>query len=245
MLAATDLKTQFERDGYVIAEDLFTREEMAAAKAEIRHVLERVRGKDKDGNAPKDNGVFVGITLNSPHFKALNSDPRMVDVLEQIVGPNLEFWSDKVVYKSAGVDFGSPWHQDWTYWKGAAKFSVWLALDDATPENGCLKFIPGSHKQHFSHGGKDLEGVGFVNRLRPEDVDESKAIVTPARAGTAVFFHDLTLHSSFANKSGKDRWALISTYRDASKDDLKYGFAKAAFMVRGVRTGVDREPSSR
>ena len=243
MLTATDFKTTFERDGYVIVEDLFTREEMVQAKEETRNVLARVRAKAPPGRAPKDSGVFVGLTLNSAYFKGLNADPRLVDVLEQIVGPNLEFWSDKIVYKSAGVDFGSPWHQDWTYWKGAAKFSVWIALDDATPENGCLKFIPGSHKKHFHHGGSDTEGIGFGNRLRPEDVDESQAVVTPARAGTAVFFHDLTLHSSFQNKSGKDRWALISTFRDASQDDLAYDFAKAAFMVRGVRTGKDLPPA--
>ncbi|MBI3832119.1 MAG: phytanoyl-CoA dioxygenase family protein [Planctomycetes bacterium] len=237
MLVAEDRKTAFERDGFVIVEDVFTREEVAAAKDEIRRILAKVRTKDKDGNAPKDNGVFVGLTLNSAHFKKMNADPRMVDVLEQVVGPHLEFWSDKVVYKSAGVDFGSPWHQDWMYWKGAAKFSVWVALDDATPENGCLKLIPGSHKRHFDHGGSDSEGVGFNNRLRQEDVDESKMVIAPARAGTAVFFHDLTLHASFPNKSGKDRWALISTYRDASKDDIKYEFAKAAFMVRGEQTG--------
>ncbi|MCW8128810.1 MAG: phytanoyl-CoA dioxygenase family protein [Planctomycetota bacterium] len=245
MLVAADYKTMFARDGYVLVEDLFTREEMAAAKQEIRRILDSKRTKDKDGNVPKDNGVFVGITLNSDFFKKLNADPRVLDVLEQCVGPNLEFWSDKVVYKSAGVDFGSPWHQDWPYWKGTSKFSVWIALDDASPENGCLKLIPGSHMKHASHGGQDSDGIGFNNRLRPEDVDESKAIVAPVRAGGAIFFHDLTLHASFPNKSGRDRWALISTYRDASKDDLAYDFAKARFMVRGTKTGVDRGESGR
>ena len=231
------LKNTFNRDGYVILEDIFTREYCAAAKEEVRNILARERAKDTSGKPHRDTGVFVGLTLNSEFFKRMNADPRVVDVLAEIVGPNLEFWSDKIVYKSAGVDFGSPWHQDWPYWKGASKYSIWIALDDATPENGCLKLIPGSHKKHFNHGGKDTEGIGFVNRLRPEDIDENNVVIAAARAGTAVFFHDLTLHSSFPNTSGKDRWALISTYRDASQDDLEYSFAKAAFMVRGERTG--------
>ena len=228
---------QFARDGYLVAEDLFTADEMTQAKAEVRRILDEVRAERLACNDARDNGVYVGLTIKSPFFRALNADARIANYWEEIFGPNIEFWSDKIVYKSAGVDFGSPWHQDYTYWKGANKYSVWIALDDATPENGCLKFIPGSHQSLVNHGGTDKEGIGFGNRLRPEDVDESKAVVVPARKGTAVFFHDLTLHSSYRNSSGKDRWALISTYRDASKDDLPYPFATAAFMVRGERTG--------
>ena len=87
------------------------------------------------------------------------------------------------------------------------------------------------------HGGQASDGVGFGHRLKEDAVDESKAVTVPVRAGTAVIFHDLTLHSSLPNISGKDRWALISTYRDASADDLEYSGMRAAFMVRGKRTG--------
>ena len=235
MLVQANITETFKRDGFVVAEDLFSSEEMTRAKEEVRAVLSKV-APERAKQGP-DNGVFVGLTLNSPLFKALNADARIADIWEDVFGPNIEFWSDKIVYKSAGVDFGSPWHQDYMYWKGANKYSVWIALDDATPENGCLKLMPGSHRSEVSHKGEDKSGAGFVHRLRPEDVDESKAVVVPARKGTAVFFHDLTLHSSFPNKTGKDRWALISTFRDASKDDIAYDFAKAAFMVRGTRTG--------
>lgn len=237
MLVEAKVGAQFARDGYVIVEDLFSADEMAQAKAEVRRVLDEVNAERKKDGTFRDNGVYVGLSVRSAFFRKLNADARIADIWEEIFGPNIEFWSDKIVFKSADVDFGSPWHQDYPYWKGANKYSVWIALDDATPENGCLKMIPGSHKSEVNHGGKDTDGVGFGNRLRPEDVDESKAVIVPARKGTAVFFHDLTLHSSFANKSGKDRWALISTYRDASKDDQHYDFATAAFMVRGVRTG--------
>ena len=247
MLVKENKAAQFQKDGYVIVEELFSPEEMAQAKAEARAVVEKVRS---EGNELKA-GVYVGLTIASPLFRKINADPRIVDVLEEIVGPNLEFWSDKVVFKSASVDFGSPWHQDWTYWKGANKFSVWLALDDTTVENGCMKLLPGSHQGLVHHGGDASEklglsstGVGaFVNRLRSDEVDESKAVIAPLRAGGAIFFHDLTLHASFQNKSGKDRWAMISTYRDASKDDLDYDFAKGAFMARGTWTGKSLGPS--
>jgi ectoine hydroxylase-related dioxygenase (phytanoyl-CoA dioxygenase family) len=239
MLVESSIFTTFERDGYYVAENLFSPTEVQNAKEEVRRVLAEVKAEqEKAGQARGvDNGVYVGLSIRSALFRALNAEARVLDIWQEIFGPNIEFWSDKIVYKSASVDFGSPWHQDWQYWKGANKYSVWIALDDATPENGCLKFIPGSHKSVKDHGGKDEEGVGFTNRMRREDVDENKAVVVPAARGSAVFFHDLTLHSSFPNKSGKDRWALISTYRDASKDDIPYDFAKAAFLARGTRTG--------
>lgn len=239
MLVRTDYKAAFERDGYVVVPDLFPLDVMAQAKAEVRRVLEAVSaGKAKtDSRSGRENGVYVGLSIQSDWFKAFNARPETVEILKELAGPNLEFWSDKIVYKSANVDFGSPWHQDWQYWKGANKYSIWIALDDATPENGCLRFIPGSHKTVVNHGGKDSEGIGFGNRLRQEDVDETKAVDCPAKAGTAVFFHDLTLHASYRNTSGRDRWALIPSYRDVSQDDLSYDFAKAAFLICGQRTG--------
>ena len=76
-------------------------------------------------------------------------DVCVVSILNRIIGPNVEFLSVKSVYKNKFTRFGSPWHQDWYYWKGANKISVWIALDDATPENGCLKMIAGSHFNRF------------------------------------------------------------------------------------------------
>lgn len=234
MALSPEQVARYHRDGFILVESVFSLDEVAAMKVEIRRILEQ-RRKEKPGTAT--NGVYVGLTIASTLFRQVNADPRVVDVLEQIIGPNLEFWSDKVVFKSADVDFSSPWHQDWQYWKGANKWSVWIALDDATPENGCLKLLPGTHRSVIAHNGKDKDGIGFSNRLDENAVDESQAVVVPVRAGGAVFFHDLALHASLPNTSGRDRWAVISTYRDASADDLEYTFARGAFMVRGERTG--------
>ena len=232
MALSPEQVARYHRDGFILVESVFSLDEVAAMKVEIRRILEQ-RRKEKPGTAT--NGVYVGLTIASTLFRQVNADPRVVDVLEQIIGPNLEFWSDKVVFKSADVDFSSPWHQDWQYWKGANKTSVWIALDDATPENGCIKFLPGTHQEVMDHGGTDRDGTGFGNRLADGAVDESKAVMVAMRAGGAAFFHDLALHCSLPNTSGRDRWALISTYRDAAADDYEYDFATAAFMVRGER----------
>jgi phytanoyl-CoA hydroxylase len=230
---ASDRRASFERDGFLIIDDCFTPAEMAAAKNEITRVLPRLR----EGRDGPDNGVYVGLARHSAFFARLHADPRIVDALVDVVGENLEFWSDKVVYKSATVRFGSPWHQDWPYWKGANKYSVWIAIDEATPDNGCLRFLPRSHRALADHDGHDAEGIGFGNRLRPGAVDERQAVTCAVASGTAVVFHDLALHASFPNRSGADRWSVISTYRDVAQDDLEYDDIRGAFLVSGRRLG--------
>jgi phytanoyl-CoA hydroxylase len=216
----------FDTEGFLIRRGLFTEAEVAELKQEVRRIL---------GTREAHGGVFVGLAANSPVFRDLAGDPRLVDVLETILGPNIEFLSDKVVFKSASTDYGSPWHQDWPYWKGTHKISVWVALDPATPENGCLKLLPGSHRALATHDGDDGGTRLFVHRLAPGAVDESRAVVVPCAPGDAVFFHDQTLHASFPNTSGADRWALISTYRSASEPDIDYEWSVAARVVRGEK----------
>lgn len=229
-MGAAALGRRFRDDGYAVLERLFPAAEVAGWKAEIGRVLPAT-------GAHREHGVYVGLALLSPMLKAAAADPRLVAPLTAVIGPDVEFLSDKLVFKSAGMDYGSPWHQDWTYWHGIHKVSTWIALDDATRENGCLKLLPGSHTRAVEHGGKGGDGKGFDNRLRPGDVDETKAVVAAVPAGSVIVFHDLLLHASFPNTSGKDRWALISTYRDASVPDPCDEIEpwKHAFAVAGRR----------
>ena len=213
----------YARDGFAVVRGLLTPGEAQAAKTEILNLLA----------ARKDHaGVFVGLAAASPHFARLARHPKLLDAIEACIGPDIEFLSDKVVFKSAQTAYGSPWHQDWPYWKGLHKLSVWIALDPATPENGCLKLLPGSHKTLAAHDGVAEPGEGFGNRLRDGAVDESQAVTVSCSPGDAVLFHDLTLHASHPNAAGGDRYALISTYRSAAEPDLSYDWAVAAEIVR-------------
>lgn len=228
---SSDLAAAYARDGFVVLPGVFSREDVSRLKAECRRLLDAAIAADPNHGAAT-TGVILGMTAGSAIVKAANADPRLVAPLQAIMGPDIEFLSDKLVFKSNDLGFGSPWHQDWHYWRGQHKVSVWIALDDATPENGCLKMLPGSHHRVVTMNGKG-DGKGFDLRMDPKDVDESKVAVLRAAAGTAVVFHDLALHASFPNTSGADRWALISTYRNAAAPDFAYGWAVARFMVCG------------
>jgi phytanoyl-CoA hydroxylase len=241
-LNAEELRAAFDRDGYVIVPNLFTRDDVAALKAECVAIVDSVRLAALDaGNDPKEalkTGVYVGLAARSDVFRHAVADDRLVDVFAAGLWPNVEFLSDKVVFKNADTVFDSPWHQDWMYWRGDHKASVWVALDDATPENGCLKVLPGSHRAEADHDGSDGDGFGFGHRLARGSVDESRAVTAEMEAGGAVFFHDLTLHASHPNTSQADRWTWIPTYRDANADDPEYPWAVARSIVRGQRTSA-------
>lgn len=224
------LQNDFENTGFAIVPNLFSRDEAQRLKQECIDILKAV--KEETGH-DVGNGVYVGLAARSPVFQEAVGDGRLLDVLEKILAPNIEFLSDKVVFKSEDTTFASPWHQDWHYWHGAHKFSIWVALDDATVDNGCLKLFPGSHKSAIVHDGDASDGHGFGNRLRPDAVDENLAVTAEIEAGGAVFFHDLTLHSSHPNISGEERWVWIPTYRDAKVEDNDYPWAFAAKVVRG------------
>ncbi|MFD0960929.1 phytanoyl-CoA dioxygenase family protein [Paenibacillus chungangensis] len=222
-------KEQFDRDGYVVLKQLFSEQEVNALKKEAVQVLKKKEvGKE---------GVYVGMAAASPIFAAAADKEELAEVLQEIIGEEVVFLSDKIVFKDAGTDFGSPWHQDYPYWKGSHKYSVWIALDDADADNGCLRVVPGSHLYgDINHQGDASDGLGFGNRLREQDIDPDQIVDLKASKGDAIVFHDLLFHASYPNKSGKERWALISTYKDGTQADPHYDWATAAFVVGRSRS---------
>ncbi|WP_028612566.1 phytanoyl-CoA dioxygenase family protein [Paenibacillus harenae] len=221
---ASHVKEEYSRNGYVVLPRLYSEEETALYKEEARKVVEQ--------NGVGKEGVYVGMAVASSLFKKAAAHPVLVAAMKEIIGEEVVFLSDKLVFKNASTDFGSPWHQDYPYWKGSHKISVWIALDDATPANGCLKVVPGSHlKGAAFHGGDASDGLGFINRLGDADLEGQTVVDLTASRGDAIIFHDLLYHASYPNTSGKDRWALISTYKDGTQTDPEYKWAKAAFRV--------------
>ncbi|MBI1336879.1 MAG: hypothetical protein GC164_07945 [Phycisphaera sp.] len=207
-----DLKREYERDGYTIVRSLYTPSEMATWKAALRRAME-----DEGFDDPSGVRVWMGRSLPGQVLSAMY-EPRVGTILNALIGEDVEYLSAKVVFKSGKTTFGSPWHQDWFYWEGATKLSVWVALDDADESNGCLRLVPGSHTKVL-----DRQTVrndrGFSNQVRERDIADQPLVTAAARCGDAIFFHDLLVHGSHPNRTGKDRWSLISTYRSGKTPD--------------------------
>lgn len=204
---------KYERDGYIVVRGLYSQEEMLDWKKRIVGRMEAA-GWQKDPSGVK---VWMLEDLD-PFFKRELAGARIAEVLAELVGSSVEFLSVKPVFKNSSVTFGSPWHHDWAYWKGSHKISVWIALDRATPTNGCLKMIPGSHKKYVDMDSVS-DGKGFGNRLDEEVIKGQPVNLLEVDPGDVVFFHDLTLHASCPNSDGSERWSFIATYRDGSVRD--------------------------
>ena len=104
-----------------------------------------------------------------------------------------------------------------TDWKGTNKLSLWVAIDDATVSNGCLKVVPESHGHVFPHE-QHTEAIAFDSRVNGASISDEQMSV-PLEAGSVLFFHDLLLHASNPNTNGKDRYCMIPTYRSVEDND--------------------------
>ena len=205
----------FDRDGFVVERGLYAADEMLEWKERAVGKIHELGVLEKEGTSGVK--VFRPDALD-PFFMSRMMDDHVVPILTEIIGPDVEFLSVKSVYKNQATTFGSPWHQDWHYWEGATKVSVWIALDDATAENGCLRMIPRSHTQLYKIK-QVREPNGFVLRTEDSEFGGMPEVTLEVSRGDVVFFHDQVLHSSHPNFSGEDRWCMISTYRDASVVD--------------------------
>ncbi len=202
--------SSFVNNGFLMAEAVFTAEEMAACKTTAKDLVENTSG-------PSGVQVWMCDTI-PPLFESISCDPRMAAILRPLIGPRIEFLSAKPVFKSSRIHFASPWHQDQAYWGGATKYSGWIALEDATPENGCLRVIPGSHRRTRDHASV-RDARGFTNRVSDEELKGERMVDVEMSCGDVLVFHDRLLHSSHPNRSGRDRWSFIPTYRNADVPD--------------------------
>jgi len=218
---------QFHRDGYIVIDSFLSKEEVVRVKKDIDRVcrqnadmtsdrsgfnLEKANDDSLDSKAPiKQAGLLrkiQGAVFEVPAVKDVFTSPKMLDCMEDIMGGNIYYHSSKIMFKPAHGGAPKPWHQDAAYWKDYAsnQVTVWIAIDDATEENGCVWGIPGSHKLGLiPHVQKELQ-------VEESRIDLSRAAPVPVMAGGLLIFHSLVLHMSKKNTSDKPRWAIICDY---------------------------------
>ena len=159
--------------------------------------------------------------------------PAVLDMLEQVLGPDFALWNASFFAKPAFKGYALPWHQDGEYWpiQPLASCTVWIAVDDATRENGCLRFIRGSHRSgrrllshsprrrraemdttRGAHGIDSSPGLKLDRELREAGFDESDVVDLVLEAGQ-LSLHDVFLaHGSEPNRSPRPRRALSLRY---------------------------------
>jgi Phytanoyl-CoA dioxygenase (PhyH) len=142
--------------------------------------------------------------------------PALLDLVAGVLGPDIILWGAHVFCKPAGDGLEIPWHQDGQYWpiRPLATCTVWVALDDSTPENGCMRFIPGSHRTRtlYHHRLAERPDLALNQVVREDQFDEATARDVVLEAGQ-LSMHDVYLiHGSRANRSARRRAGFAIRY---------------------------------
>jgi ectoine hydroxylase-related dioxygenase (phytanoyl-CoA dioxygenase family) len=152
-------------------------------------------------------------------------NPRFLMAASQLLSNKpVRFWHDQLFCKPAKQGGVVAWHQDYSYWtrtKPVAHLTCWCSLDDSTIENGCLQYVPGSHRWGLLDK-PPLAGdlMGIKNFLTEEQLSQFNPVPVEVKAGEAIFHHPLTLHGSGENKSERPRRAfVINVFEDGVVSD--------------------------
>jgi hypothetical protein len=158
-----------------------------------------------------DLGQSIRPELNMPELLgtiAHRNALRLATQLLEVEQADAETWTH-MIDKPPKHGHDTPWHQDEAFWEldlGYHACGVWLALDDVDVDNGCMQFLPGSHTQGIvTH--RHLYDDPMVSALVIDDVDETKAVPVPLRAGGATFHTQRTMHHTGPNLTDRRRRA--------------------------------------
>lgn len=221
---------RYHRDGFLPVEDAFTPEEVQNAlegmddlvmgkregfngilfESKARDLLPTLALEDRLDAVRK----FWDFTRFEPRLNALAQHPKLMKVLETILQEPPKLFQDMALIKPPKIGREKPWHQDHAYFDfpiGTRVVGVWIALDEATVENGCMRFLPGEHRSgpriHFKR--RDWQ-------ICDNTMTDIKPIAAPLRPGGLLLFDGLIPHGTPTNFSPKRRRAVQYHYHNAS-----------------------------
>jgi hypothetical protein len=204
---AAQRASQFEREGYVVARNMFTPAEMR----DFIQACQSFEGKEADRPEPNSKGsmqFYSEIFRRSETVRRFITQQTLIDFLVPITGPDLWIRWDQAVAKGPGSGV-FPWHTDTGYdLLPQPHFEVWIALTENRPDNGGLWVIPGSHKVRHKHKLIDNH-MTAVGAERYDEADSGKVCIE-ANTGDVVLFSSLLLHKTYGNTTAASRWAYVA-----------------------------------
>ena len=215
----------FQEVGYFVLENVFTPEEMETLGTliEAHHARheERLQEVGTEGISRAYEISFThDLAEQDAGIRAFVSRPEFVAISTTLLGPDVDLYWDQSVYKGPEGNAQFPWHQDDGYTKvdPSPYLTLWLAINDATPENGCISILPGSHKRGLVPHVRTPIGLTCHSL---EDADQG--VVVPVKAGAMAVFQSLTMHKSGVNRSQGTRKAYVIQYSVAGLRDGNTG----------------------
>ena len=233
-LDAAQIKTYHDK-GFVAGLPAFTPTEAA----DLRRKVEALEADHADGTAGYDlNQLFrVNGHLLIPLLADVSRSPAILDQVASILGPDLLVWSVELFIKEPGTQSIVSWHQDITYWgmgETDEELTAWIALSDVSVQAGCMRFIPGSHKNAIVAHEDTFDEDNLLSRGQEiAGIDESTAEHGPLSPGQMSFHHGRTFHASSPNNSDDRRIGLAIRYVTPGVRQSAQG-RDYAMLVRGM-----------
>ncbi len=231
----------FHTNGYLTGIRLLNDEQIAALRAESAELMDPAHPANElfyefHTNESKDASKVLFHALGAWRitlgFHDLLWNPAFVVPASQLLGGAVRFWHDQLFCKPAHHGGVVAWHQDYSYWtrtRPVAHLSCWIGLDDSTRENGCVHYVPGSHRWNLlpiTGLTNDMQAIESV--LSEEQKSQFRPVPIELKQGECSFHHPLMIHGSYENRSNRPRrGAVINVLRDgvtsASNEPLLKG----------------------
>lgn len=227
---------QYWQDGFLFPLDVLSRQEAAVLRAE----LEALERDWLEADLPLPLNMYKRVNANCVMTMAarLAHDPRILDAVEGILGPNLMIWAAEFFIKEPNTKQIVGMHQDLTYWGMGAtsdQVTAWIALSPATVESGCMDFVAGSHKNPIMPHNDTFSSENMLSRGQEiaVEVEEKDKVHIELQPGQMSLHHGLTFHGSGPNTSDDRRIGFAIRYLKPAVQqlDADRDFAQ---LARGV-----------
>lgn len=227
---SADETVAYARDGYIIRKGLLSGREVDQFRDEARRQLEAetqsgtvIAKGDKEG---KTTLLKMWTRAGDDQYGLLARDERMVDLAEDAVGKPIYLYSHKMTMKQPNEGGAWEWHQDFGYWYNYGclapeMMSIYLALDKATRENGCLQVLKGSHKLGRLDHIRENDQTNVEQEHLEAALQRYEHVYVEMDAGDALVFDGNLLHRSDANRSDTYRWGYICSYNAVENAPFK------------------------
>lgn len=218
----------FHENGYLSGIRILSEEQVERLGSELQELFDpKHPGNDlfhefHSNESPDPSQVLfhaLGAWRIKPGFHDLLWHPALTMAASQLLGGAVRFWHDQLFCKPAQHGGVVAWHQDYSYWtrtQPMAHLTCWIGLDDATRDNGCLHYVPRSHRWELlpiTGLAGDMEAIQTV--LTPEQRTQFKPVAIELKKGEAAFHHPLMVHGSYENRTDRPRRAtVINVFRD-------------------------------
>jgi len=220
---------QYEADGWVSPVDLLTSEQADECRSQLE-AWELLRG----GSLPSHERSGAHILF--PWIDQLMRADKILDAVEDLIGPNILCWNSVFWIKEAESSSYVGWHQDLQYWglSNSDVVSIWIALSNAGEDAGCMNVIPGSHKETIEHAETYAKNNLLSRGQELEiDISQRKTVPMALKAGQVSFHNVRTAHGSGPNKTNDRRIGLSFHYMPPHTEQTLSEWDSAS-LVRGT-----------